>query len=610
MNKISIVGKNSKVYQLYKSSINKVFKIDKEISHKEINEVDTLVNPIIFSFDNDNLSSNFQMLNQIKDITKGKIIYISTSAIYSMYYSNGYKYPSMKLSLENFIKNNFEDYSVLRLGVIKELKDESFLYGKINLTDEKIFINSLSVSLNESRNVNSWTQRELPSNFTQSASLNLLHILSFILKRNFYFTRPLDLILKILKLNQYGYTYLSNYKFQSKQVIDEIIIGSGMGALGLLKKNKNKNITVIDCEKEYDNIISKNFDKIILEKIGNGGNSSKWHGGISYYQLDRKDFSKKFSSSLIDIFNLNANTIENILSKDYCFIPFYPIRPLKAFKRNKNIVNINAHINKIEMKDKYFKLDINNQEILTSNLNLCTGSISSLNILYRSNLLKSDEVLLSDHMIGYFGQIKLNSRPNLVKYILKGHLKRSLTINLNDEKNIYLTLRPAYGIFKNIKKAEEFRSFFNDASISIISKLFKKIFSPLILEAFYNKFGVFIHTGTYNLTGHVEIKDALKIKLFKNKNPDVKYLQNSLRLTELEKAKFKTQLSKIFDSSSVSLQDEVKLDPGLHFLNARYLNGELLDRESFPFNIKSTIFFKDYHPQHPTFSLLVEATNY
>ena len=44
MNKISIVGKNSKVYQIYKSSIKKVFIIDIEISHKEIDEIKTLIN--------------------------------------------------------------------------------------------------------------------------------------------------------------------------------------------------------------------------------------------------------------------------------------------------------------------------------------------------------------------------------------------------------------------------------------------------------------------------------------------------------------------------------------------------------------------------------------
>ena len=165
-------------------------------------------------------------------------------------------------------------------------------------------------------------------------------------------------------------------------------------------------------------------------------------------------------------------------------------------------------------------------------------------------------------------------------------------------------------MFKNIKKAEVFRSFFNDASQSIIKKLLKKIFSPLILEAFYNKFGMFIHTNTYNLTGHIEIKDALKISLFKNKNPDVKYLQNTLKLTELEKDKFKSQLSKIFDNSFVSLENQIKLDPGLHFLNARYLNGEKLLKESFPFDINSTIFFKEFHPQHPTFSLLVDSQYY
>ena len=610
MNKISIVGKNSKVYQIYKSSIKKVFIIDIEISHKDIDEIKTLINPIIFSFNNDNLSANIEMLSKIHLKSKGRIIYISSSAIYSTYHAKGYKYPFLKLSVENYIKSNFENYSILRLGVIKELNDKSSLYGNINLTEKKTFINSILVSLNESRNVNSWIQAKFPLNFLQNMSLNFTHLLYHLLKRNFYISRPVDLLLRFLKLNQYGYTYLSNYLFQPNLTIDEIIVGRGMGALGVLKKNINKPITVIDNEIESDYIKSKDFNNIVLEKIGNGGNSSKWHGGISYFELNKNNFSHNFSNSLIDMFHLNKKTIQNILSKDYCFIPFFPIRPLKIFNESKNIININSLVSKIEKKDDYFKLNINNQDILTKKLNLCTGSISTLDILFKSNFLKYNEILLSDHMVGYFGQIKIKNNPNLIKYNLKGHLKKCFIIKLDKEKKIFLTLRPAYGIFKDIKKAEVFRSFFNDDSKNIVIKLLMKIFSPLLLEAFYNKFGIFIKTNTYNLTGHIEIKNALNIKLFEQKGPDIKYLQNSLKLTELEKNKFKSQLSEIFNNSKIKLQNETRLDPGLHFLNARYTNGEKLVKESFPFNINSTMFFQEFHPQHPTFSLFVDSLNY
>ena len=310
------------------------------------------------------------------------------------------------------------------------------------------------------------------------------------------------------------------------------------------------------------------------------------------------------------MFQLKKNTIQSILSKDYCFIPFFPIRPIKIFNKNKNIVHINSLIRKIEIEDKLFKLNINNQEIRAKNLNLCTGSISTLDILFKSNFLKYNEVLLSDHMIGYFGQITIKNSPELIKYNFKGHLKRFFIIKLGEEKRIYLSLRPAFGIFKDIKKAEMYRSFFNDATQNIVIKLFKKIFSPLLLEAFYNKFGVYIKTNTYNLTGHIEIKNALRIKLFEDKTPDINYVQKSLKITSSEKNSFISQLSNIFNNSQIKLQNEVTLDPGLHFLNARYLNGEKLENKSFPMNVYSTMFFQDYHPQHPTFSLLVDSLNY
>ena len=64
--------------------------------------------------------------------------------------------------------------------------------------------------------------------------------------------------------------------------------------------------------------------------------------------------------------------------------------------------------------------------ILYKNIFLCTGSISSLDILYKSNLINDDKVILSEHLVGYFGQIILNKKNNLDKTIFKfnGHFKR------------------------------------------------------------------------------------------------------------------------------------------------------------------------------------------
>ena len=49
---------------------------------------------------------------------------------------------------------------------------------------------------------------------------------------------------------------------------------------------------------------------------------------------------------------------------------------------------------------------------------------------------------------------------------------------------------------------------------------------------------MYIKTNTYNLTGHIEIKNALRIKLFEDKTPDINYVQKSLKITSSEKNSF------------------------------------------------------------------------
>ena len=113
----------------------------------------------------------------------GELFFISSSSIYSTYYAKGYKYPFLKLSVENYIKSNFENHAILRLGVIKELNNTPSLYGNVNLTDEKTFINSMLISINKDRNVNAWRQTKFSLNILQNITLNLTHFsISYIKK--------------------------------------------------------------------------------------------------------------------------------------------------------------------------------------------------------------------------------------------------------------------------------------------------------------------------------------------------------------------------------------------------------------------------------------------
>jgi hypothetical protein len=609
---ITIIGSNSKLFKTINSKIDQsIFKLVL-LSHKDIGDVDEIINPIIFSYSKSSLSENLIMIDLISKKTKGKILYISTTAVFACTISEKYSYSTNKKKIENYIITK-DNISIIRIGLVENLFDETKICGQIKYSSITKIVSCITDAYeHDNKIINAWETKYIPGSSLNNLFLKVEFFLLKIFKSHFFYTRPIDLIFKLIGFNNYGYTFLSNnHQIESKK---NTIIGSGMSSLGVLtainESQSNLDNTIIIHD--FSSRLSHSVNKKNVEYRGNGGNSNYWHSVISIFRM-----GKEVEASRRLFFNFFFNKSYNLLNEGYSFIPFRPLRPLtKIFKiinKDQIIDDELIYIERSLDNDEELILHTKRNTFYTDRVFLCTGSISSLDLLFKSQLIKNDKVILSEHLVGYFGQINLNQKSNLDRSVFKfnGHFKRFHNILLNAERSMLITLRPALFGFKSLDKATSYRDFFGSGSSTIFINLLKKFNLALVLEAIYNKFGLkFFNSNKYNIAGHIESKHSVTIHLSKSTSPKVQYGEKKISLSKSEIKNINEYLGSNYDLDKITISDYINVSPGLHFLDAVNSSYEKIDfQELSKYSIFTygTYLFMDNAPTHPTFDLFVDS---
>lgn len=601
MMKYDVIGKNSALYRKLRHMLANV---GKEFSHHEINN-NKFRNPIVFAFNKNSVEENIKFLKKIINSSTGKIIYISTTAIYSNQLTKGYKYPRIKKEIENYLIQ-FDNIHIVRAGMIESFFDLSKFNGNLKYTSLEILCKSIEELINgniSNKITEAWEILTSESSSpTRRITFLILNFLKKFFKSNFYFTRPIDLVFKILGEENYGYTFISN---QFESYTENIVVGSGMAALGVLEaiddQNKLHKSRLIHAKTSKIFFSEESSPKKPIETLQNGGNSNIWHSVISYFS------NKKYLKNKFDFFfdKYFPNSIRALQKSSYSFVPYFPIRPLKKINKKKKKLNqvLDDVIIHIEKNEKGLILVHGlKSSYSTHNLFLCTGAMSSIKLLTSSCILKTTKSTLSEHLVGYFGQFSGSFIKSKTIRTYDGHFKKHHQINL-ENRSLYVTLRPANFSFKNIKKANQFRNFFGRSSKSIFISLISKLNLALIFEALYNKFGLDLNiSGKYNIVGHIESKNSVHINCSPFKNPSILYSEKEIIFSNKEIKSIKNYLKNIGVGSNIIINEKTLVSPGLHFLNSS-LRDEL---QNLPKGIKffGTIIFEDESPKHPTFDLL------
>lgn len=602
MKNLTIIGKNSRLYKIIKPQISEF--INNEFSFKEIDSIKGIENAIVFSFDHNSFQSNIELLEKIYSKVTGRLIYVSSTSVYAMHYCQSYQYANIKKRIENYLVQK-TNTTILRIGIVEEFISKDWYHGKIKLSSQEKIVGGIKESLqNDYRVLELWEEIIVNNvDFKKRFFYGFLVLTSKYFKRLFFITRPFDLLFRFLGYKNYGYTFLSN-QFDPKYT--HIIVGAGMGALGVVEALKTKNL-VNDVLLIHDYFSNKHHSEKghhkPLETIGRGGNSSKWHGVISNYNYNIKAYKKSYQFFLKKYYK-----IEDGLKylDQYSFVPFAPIRPLKFIKsilKKDKIVEDKILI--IEEKQNHAIIHTTKASYRTKKLHLCSGTFSTLKILFDSHLIKQNKFTLSEHLVGYFGQFESNKTAVVSRFTSSGHYKRFHNIELKN-RSCYLTFRPANFKFQNLKYADLNRDFFSNKKSTIIFSLIKRMNLGLISEAIFNKFGIAININNcYNIVGHIQSKNTVSVKLTKSEDPSIVYNEKSIDFDDEEITSMKNYIINYTEARKIMIRKNSAASPGLHYL-------EISDKTQFTSLPKciqcySTIFFNDYSPKHPTFHLLIDS---
>lgn len=454
-----IVGKNSRLVRLLKID-NSVFDI---ISHRELTSVDQKKYDQIylFSWSGESYEDNMIIISLIEP---NKLVFVSTSAVYSQFYKPyKSKYPDWKFRAEKFVLSRGS--KIVRFGICDEILLNGH-GGHVPFTEISCIESFLSLDSIQSNVYNCFNIVPGRLNGWKSRFSNILNFFSKILPKSDYGQLPVILICKILGVKDYGYTHFANMHFASTAQI-------GFGVLGQAFYTKRGSSDLIFVSALKDKIINKNGFKNTYIGKSNNGLAKYWHG-VSISELD----------------GINTKVVPLFIKRK---ASHFGVKFIKS-----DVLNI-RHINNCFV----FKT-ANGDEYISNKCILAAGPIENVRLLF-SLLDKQIQTTFDDHEIANLGSIDLidGIDSGLVKKFYFLLIRNSVKIYSNPIEHM-IDARPFVK-----PSATNHLDFYNTNSLSIIKKLMLSLSFDRINEAIFNKFGVGIVTQNLSIYVQALAKDCI-----------------------------------------------------------------------------------------------------
>jgi hypothetical protein len=212
MDTITIVGKNSKLYNLLDfRELKKKYNVV-ELSYLDVVNSVIIKNPIVFSISK-NIHENKMFLEIISNKRIGKIVYISSIAAEVYEKHNLYNYPEIKYSSERVI-NALKKSFIIRVGIVEGFHDvQKSFYGNVKLTNSSLILDSILGILTDSVNervINCWKLSFVRGYQVYFFIHYFQKIFYYFSPSVFFLFRPIMILYRLIGYKNYGYTFIAN----------------------------------------------------------------------------------------------------------------------------------------------------------------------------------------------------------------------------------------------------------------------------------------------------------------------------------------------------------------------------------------------------------------
>ncbi|WP_332818458.1 hypothetical protein [Sphingopyxis sp.] len=297
---------------------------------------------------------------------------------------------------------------------------------------------------------------------------------------------------------------------------DDIIIGSGLSALavalGLREAQRRRVLVIAGAESGLRTYPGAN---VPAARGGRGGMGEYWHGVIPL-SLHHRPAGLDDDSwvRLADHFYPSADLGGHIGHAQY-FVPRRPIRPADHFaalasQGEVEIADVDAvRIEPGQGVGETQGVITADRQFSARRLWVCAGALATPALLARSGLIDGDARSVSDHIIGYAGQVDADeATESMMATVRRGPEGVFFPFRFGGAHDHFFTLRPARFDFAKVDAGIAKRAVFGLPTSRIVSGLAGNISPGLIAEAFYNKFGLFAHAPRYSVYFQTLAADA------------------------------------------------------------------------------------------------------
>lgn len=386
--------------------------------------------------------------------------------------------------------------------------------------------------------------------------------------------------------------------------IDDVVIGSGMSALGVvLGLDPSRRVIVLAGPKLGAYTYYNSTETAPCAYFGIGGLGNDWHGVIPTGR--QHGFGSTTDADFVSMFaHFYPHTeIRSRLGRPWLFVPWRPVRPTHelarlAQKRQGRLVFIPQAAQRFGSIGSRLEVRTAESVFHTKRIWVAAGALHSPALLERSLGCKVARGLVSDHVLCYIGQTGRQEAPK----ITRSRDGMFVPAEYGQQNCGLYTRRPARFAFKRLDYGIEQRAVFGLPTGSAVKKILRRMSPGLLAEAVYNRFGILASASTYTVYSQVLVRDAYA--LIEGRFP------LTLRTEAVGMATKIARAGQPFDGLTPSCRPDIFI-PGIHLhhsVDLDLLASAGVNTPGSPIQVVDASTIPSIGPDHHTFSMLLTAS--
>lgn len=291
---------------------------------------------------------------------------------------------------------------------------------------------------------------------------------------------------------------------------DDVIIGSGLSALAVASvlAPAGRKILVIGRSRRGA-FAHYPGSTMPASYSGFGGLGNFWHGVIplGLHVLPENVSPESFYQALDEWFP--DNDLRKFVGQDYLFVPKRPLRPKRLWPQLTNVVFLKDEATRLSIRGSSISVETLLGSVSAGRAWLAAGALETPTLLQNSRILADKERTVSDHVIGYVGQISEGPDSRELSGEIR-RLRQGVLFPCRYDPAILAlyTIRPAMFDFAPLDRGFEKRAVFGLPVSKAAAAIARRMSPGLMTEALFNKTGRSLNAAQYSVYLQTLVSDA------------------------------------------------------------------------------------------------------